>query len=108
MSPLLSRTWACCDRAGSRSESRYRILPLEGSVRGDARALVKGEGDVCDACVLQEHDGRRATTRQADDGRVPSSQPTPHVTGGCCPPLFIPIARSLSRIDGPARLLGTW
>jgi hypothetical protein len=35
--------------------------------------------DVCDACVSQEHDGRRAAKCQADDDRESNSQPTPRL-----------------------------
>ena len=49
------------------------ILHLLRSAVGDAGALTKDACNVCDACVLQEHDGRRAAKRQAEDDRESNS-----------------------------------
>ena len=49
----------------------------ERSTCGYACTLVEDTCDVCHACVSQEHDGRRAAQRQADDDRESSFLPTP-------------------------------
>ena len=71
--------------------------PAERSTCGYARALVEDTCDVCDACVSQEHDGRRAAERQTDDNRESSFQPTPRF-----------LSQLRTRINRSIRLFDTW
>jgi hypothetical protein len=77
--------------------------PSQGSARGNARAFVEDTCDVCDARVSQEHDGRRAAKRQADDDRESSSQLTPRLLSAT-----IYSFSQRTHIDGSTRLFDTW